>query len=159
MKRRTKISLTLLAFALGLGLFARFVVTPFVVFGESMEPTLLPWDLCLMQRARQYTPRRGEIVMFRTTNDPPLYFVKRVIGLPGETVAITGGVTLINDKELAEPYIEPNPTWDMELITIPEHKIFVLGDNRDVSLEETLHGPVATRLVLGRLVWHWRWKK
>lgn len=159
MKRRTKVSLTLLTVALGFGLIARFVVTPFVVFGESMEPTLLPWDLCLMQRVRNYEPRRGEIVMFRTADDPPLYFVKRVIGLPGETVSIARGVTIIDNKELPEPYVEPNPMWDMEPITVPEGKVFVLGDNRDVSLAETLHGPVARRLVLGRLVWHWRWKK
>ena len=159
MKRRKKISLTLLAAMLGLGLLAWFVARPFVVFGESMEPTLQPWELCVMQQVREYVPRRGDIVMFRTADDPPLYFVKRVIGLPGETVSITGGVAMIDNKELPEPYVEPNPTWDMEPITVPARKIFVLGDNRGVLLDETLHGPVSTRLVQGRLVWHWRWKK
>jgi signal peptidase I len=112
-----------------------------------------------MARVRHYQPVRGEIVMFRTADDPPLYFVKRVIGLPGETVAIEDGVVKVNSNSLVESYAEINPTWEMEPTGVAEKKVFVLGDNRAVPLEETLHGVVATRLVKARMLCHWRWRR
>lgn len=159
MRCRTKVSLALLAIAPASWLIARFVVTPYVVFGGSMEPTLRSWDFCLMLRVRRYEPRRGEIVMFSTADDPPLYFVKRVIALPGETVAIAHGIVTVNGGVLPEPYAEANQTWDMKPTAVAVNKMFVLGDNRDVPLDATLHGLVATRLVQARLLWQWRWKK
>jgi len=137
----------------------RFVAMPCVVVGESMAPTLESWDFCLMARVHRYQPRRGEIVMFRTTDDPPLYFIKRVIGLPGETVAIEHGVAKVNGEPFDEPYTTANLTWEMKPVTVPTDKVFVLGDNRDVGLDQTLHGLVAIRLVKTRMLWHWRWKK
>ena len=159
MRRRFKHLLVVLLAAVVLFLGARFVVTPRVVWGDSMLPTLKSWDFCLMTPLRGNQPRRGDIVMFRTADDPPLYFIKRVIGLPGETVAIRGGVVSVNGQSLNEPYAVTNPTWEMEPVAVPTNKVFVLGDNRDVGLEDTLHGLVATRLVTARMWWHWRWKK
>jgi signal peptidase I len=159
MKRRTKISLWMLAAAVALFLIVRFVATPYIVVGDSMVPTLKSWDVCLMARVRQYQPQRGQIVIFRTSDDPPLYFVKRVIGLPGETVAIEDGVVKVNGKPLDESYAEINPAWEMEPTGVPGKKVFVLGDNRRVELEETLHGLVATRLVKARMLWRWRWRR
>ena len=78
-----------------MGVILLFVVkgigAPAVVFGESMWPTLRPWDVCWMRRSRPYAPARGDIIMFRTVDDPPLRFIKRVIALPGETIAIQTG--------------------------------------------------------------------
>ena len=84
MKRRAKSLLWLVAAGLGLFLVIKFVAAPYVVVGESMTPTLKSWELCVMQRVRHYEPRRGDIVVFRTADNPPLYFVKRVIALPGK---------------------------------------------------------------------------
>jgi len=159
MKRRTKNSLALAAVAVVLFLVVRFVVTPRVVWGDSMLPTLKSWDFCLMAPVYGTQPRRGDIVTFRTADDPPLYFIKRVIGLPGETVTIRRGVVRVNDQPLDEPYTVTNPTWEMEPVTVPTNKVFVLGDNRDVALDDALHGLVAIRLVQARMLWHWRWKK
>lgn len=158
MKQRKRIFLWLLVTLAALLLIGRFVATPYVVAGDSMLPTLKPWELCLMARAHADRPRRGEIVMFRTADDPPLYFIKRVIALAGETVAIQHGIVTVNGRPLDEPYATVNPAWEMEPVKVPPATVFVLGDNRNVPLEDTLHGLVATRLVTGWLLGHWRWK-
>jgi signal peptidase I len=160
MKRYAKRLLWLIVVCVGLFLITRFVVKPFVVVGESMTPTLRSWDLCLMRIVRHYEPKRGDIVVFRTADNPPLYFVKRVIALPGEKVAISNGVFLINGAALAESYTTLNPDWQRETTTLPADKIFVMGDNRELPLEYyPVPGPVATRLVQAHMIWHWRLKK
>jgi len=158
-KGRRKVLFGLALAALAAGLTLKFVVTPYLVVGESMTPTLRHLDLCLMQKVWQYRPQRGDIVVFRTADDPPLFFVKRVIALPGETIGITGGVVQINDQPLPESYTPLNPTWELPPTPVPADKVFVIGDNRTVAPEETLHGLVATRLIKARLLAHWRWKR
>jgi len=140
-------------------LITRFVVKPFVVVGESMTPTLQSWDLCLMRRMYHYQPKRGDIVVFRTADDPPLYFVKRVVALPGETIAIESGVVHIDAVPLPEPYTTANSEWQMDATPVPQGKVFVIGDNRDLPREDYVLGLVATRLVQARMFWHWRWKR
>jgi signal peptidase I len=159
MKRRAKVSLGLLVAIVLLALTVRFVVTPYVVVGDSMLPTLHSWELCLMARTPRYEPERGDIVMFRTADAPVLHFVKRVVALPGETVAIEAGVAMVDTKPLDEPYTTRNLSWDMPATIVPAEKVFVLGDNRDVPLDATVHGIVATRLVEARLLGHWRWRQ
>lgn len=127
-----------------------------LVVGTSMMPTLRPRELCLVERVRDYRPRRGDIVSFRTADDPPLWFVKRVVGLPGETVALSNGVPLINGQPLAEPYTQQNPAWNLAPITLGADQIWVLSDNRRGGYEDYVQGVVATRLVRGRIVRHWR---
>ena len=158
-KGRVRSLLWLLIVGAGVFLIVKFVVTPHIVYGDSMTPTLKTWDFCLMQRVRHYEPRRGDIVVFRTADNPPLYFVKRVLGLPGETVAIEHGVFKINGAPLSEPYTTINPNWQMEPLLLRTGRIFVLGDNRDFDLEDYVKGPVTTRLVQERMLWHWRWKR
>jgi signal peptidase I len=152
MKRRAKISLLLLAVALAIFSLTRWVVMPYVVFGGSMEPTLRSWDICLMARVHRYRPQRGEIVMFRTADDPPLYFVKRVVGLPGEAVEIRHGVIAINGSPMETSRLDPS--WELERTTLPENRILVASDNPEFG-----YGVVATRLVRARLLWHWRWRR
>ena len=159
MKRRAKSLLWLLLVGACLFLVVKFVVAPYVVVGDSMSPTLKSWDFCLMRRVRHYEPQRGDIVVFRTADDPPLYFVKRVIALPGETISIERGVFMINGKPLPEPYTKPNPGWQMEPTPVPAGKVFVCGDNRDFEREDYVQGLVATRLVQARMIGHWRWKR
>jgi signal peptidase I len=159
MKRRAKSLLWLLVIGVGVFLVAKLVAVPRIVYGDSMSPTLKSWELCVMQRVRHYEPRRGDIVEFRTADDPPLYFVKRVIALPGETVSIDHGVFKINGAPLSEAYTTINPDWQMEPMPLPAGRIFVVGDNRDFDLEDYVKGPVATRLVQSRMAWHWRWKR
>ncbi|MCX7885839.1 MAG: signal peptidase I [Verrucomicrobiae bacterium] len=159
MRRRMRILLWLLAAAGVLFLLSRFAFKPCVVIGESMAPTLRPWDLCLMVRVYAYQPRRGDVVMFRTADDPPIYFIKRVIGLPGETVGVSNGVVQLNGVPLAEPYVAGGSFLCLAPTNIPPQRVFVMGDNRAEDGMETWYGLVATRLVVGRMIWHWRWKK
>jgi signal peptidase I len=155
LSRRRKISLLLLLILGALAIAANFFLRFTVVVGASMEPTLKQWDYCVMLRTRSYTPQRGDVVMFRTANDPPEYLIKRVIGLPGETIAVSNGVITINDEPYRDPLNLSAPSSDMEPRLIGEDRIFVMGDNREGSL----HTVVATRLVVARLLWYWRWKK
>lgn len=152
MKRRTKIAMIWLAAAGGSWLLTTFVIRPSIVFGDSMEPTLQSWDFCLMARTYHYEPRQGEIVMFRTSDDPPLYFIKRVVAVPGQTVAIDRGVIRINGSPLNTPQLSSG--WELESTVMPQGKILVAADNPDFG-----YGVVATRLVKARLIWVWRWKK
>jgi len=158
MKGRTKIRLAVLAIIVGLLLITQFIVRPYIVAGESMTPTLRPWDLCFMRVVRHCQPRRGDIIVFRTADDPPLYFIKRIIALPGETISIERGIVNINGAPLTEPYTTINPSWQMEPTPVPEDKAFVVGDNRDFPRENYVLGLVATRLIKARLIWHWRWQ-
>ncbi len=158
MKRGTKIRLAAWGCLLaGLVIVLKFVLLISVVVGESMSPALKPWDFCVLRRTSAYPPQRGDIVMFRTADDPPLYLIKRVIALPGETIQITRGIVHLNDQPLPEPYTTPNTDWTLPAMTIPPGKVYVIGDNRRHD-GETWHGLVATRLVKGRLLWRGRWK-
>ncbi len=159
MKLRAKSLLWLVLLGVCLFLVAKFVAAPYVVIGDSMSPTLKSWDFCLMRRVRHYQPRRGDIVVFRTADDPPLYFVKRVIALPGETVSIERGIFMINGNPLAEPYTKPNSGWQMAPTIASSAKMFVCGDNRDLPREDYVQGLVALRLVQARMIGHWRWKR
>ena len=146
---------------LGVSLWStgQFIGTPAVVFGDSMLPTLRSWDVCWMQRVHPYVPARGDIIMFRTADDPPLQFIKRVIAVHGETLVIQAGQVLINNHPLAESYTTHNPVWSLAATNIPSGKVYVIGDNRTVPMEVAVQGLVATRLVQARLVAHWRWRK
>lgn len=159
MKRRSKSLLWLLLVGVCLFLVVKFIAAPYVVIGDSMSPTLKSWDFCLMRRVRHYEPRRGDIIVFRTADDPPLYFVKRVIAIPGETIVINHGAFIINVKPLSEPYTKPNPDWQMQPTPVPAGKVFVCGDNRDFERENYVQGLVATRLVQAYMIGHWRWKR
>jgi signal peptidase I len=158
-KRRAKSFLWLLIVGAVAFLIIKFIAVPRVVYGESMSPTLKTWDFCLMRRVRHYEPKRGDIVVFRTADDPPLYFVKRVIALPGETISIEHGIFKINGAPLVEPYTTINPGWQLDPTPVAAGKVFVCGDNRDFDREDYLQGLVATRLVQERLIWYWRWKR
>ena len=133
MKRRVKI---LLLVALIMFLLGKFVFSPYVVVGTSMMPTLRDMDLCLMRRTWHYRPARGDIVVFRTADAPPLRFVKRVVALPGETVSISNGVVRIDGAPLREEYTERNPEWNLPATAVASNKVYVIGDHRAVSLSE-----------------------
>jgi signal peptidase I len=151
-KRRSKRLVGIAAIALIALLITRFFVSVQVVFGHSMEPTLRSWDICLMQRVRRYEPRRGEIVMFRTADNPPLYFVKRVVALPGDVVAIEHGVIRLNGQPLDTLRLASD--WELGRTNLPANRILVAADNPEFG-----YGIIATRLVQSRLLWYWRWKR
>lgn len=122
------------------------------VLTSSMAPTLKPGDQYLinLRAYRHRPPQRGDIIVFRPRGeDAPL--VKRVIGLPGETVTVLQGRVYINGQLLVEPYLAEQPIaeWPLQVV-VPERAVFVLGDNRNLSEDSRDLGPVAYEEIIGR---------
>jgi signal peptidase I len=83
---------------------------------------------------------------------PHVLYVKRIVGLPGERVAIAGGEVQINGASLAEPYVRHRRPWDVEEVTLGQREYFVIGDNRGMSAGDHDFGRVQVNRILGRVV-------
>ncbi|MCR4425192.1 MAG: signal peptidase I [Firmicutes bacterium] len=116
-----------------------FVARSFLVQGPSMEPTLHDGERLLVNKFvyRFSSPKRGNIVVFRYPYNPSRMFIKRVIGLPGEVVQVAGGIVYVNGQSLEEPYIYERPYREFGPAVVPEGRVFVLGDNRNMSQDST----------------------
>ena len=147
-------------------LFIRFVAFRSVVRGDSMNATLQDRNNLIVERVSYYfhQPNRFDIVVFRSPikNDAKEHYIKRVIGLPGETLEIREGYVYINGEQLTSDtygldvmYSNP-PTNTIPLnfgpVEIAEEEYFVLGDNRNNSKDSRMLGPIAQRNIMGR-VW------
>ncbi len=112
----------------------------FLIPSDSMEPTLLKNDyiITLNYGHPPRSPERFDIVVFKDVEDPGAYTVKRVVGLPGEEIAIHDGAVFINGEYLSEPYALEPPVYTYEAQVIPEEEYFVLGDNRNRSSDSSL---------------------
>jgi signal peptidase I len=134
-----------------------FIAQPFVVSGNSMFPTFRNGEYLIVDELSKYIGeyRRGDVVIIRYPQDPSKYFIKRIIGLPGETVSIkNGSVTISGGKlteplNLSEPYVK-NMKQDTIERTLGETEYFVMGDNRAQSSDSRYWGPVPARLMDGK---------
>ena len=134
---------------------SRFVPSP------SMVPTIEVQDWFLSNKTAFWfkEPERFQIIVFK----PPARvgskedFVKRIIGLPGETIRVSQGVVYINDKPLSEPYISPDraPVSDFNPYIIPDGHVFVMGDNRNNSLDSREWGPLPIANIKGAAWWRY----
>jgi signal peptidase I len=172
-----------------------FLVQTFVITSGSMEDTLEVGDFLLISKAAYGAvipgtearlpgyrdPQRGDIIVFRAEHEPNMDLVKRLIALPGDTVAMVGGVLHLNGEPQVEPYVRPGPdaqdashpafNWQREFlaeppadgvyrptlhnwgpIVVPENRYFALGDNREQSLDSRFWGFVEAPKVKGRAV-------
>lgn len=160
-----------------------FVAQAFFIPSGSMEPQLEVGDRVVVSRIAYHLhePRRGDIVVFpslteevpgddsvfplRITHEvlqglglrepPETELIKRVIGLPGETLEARGGRVYVDGRELVEPYLDADlATEDFGPITVPADHVFVLGDNRlpNMSLDSRVFGPVPIDSIVGRAV-------
>ncbi|AQS58639.1 signal peptidase I [Desulforamulus ferrireducens] len=123
---------------------------------ESMLPTLKVGDHLLIDKA-YYKLRgleRGDIVVFQAppTAQEDKDLIKRVIGLPGEKIAIKDGIVYINDQPLDESYIFEKPHSDFNAIIIPEDKVFVMGDNRNNSYDSRYWGTLPMENIIGKAI-------
>lgn len=139
-----------------------FIVSPFQVEGNSMIDTLEHNEYIVINKFRYLlqTPDRGDIVVFKAPTDPGKYYVKRVIGLPGDTVVVRSGNVYLRidgqDKELPEDYLSPmnqHRTYRYpvssgdtreEVFEVPDGQYFLLGDNRQGSLDSRSFGHIDT---------------
>ncbi len=136
-----------------------YLIKPFYVKGASMEPNFYDHEYLIINELSYHLgqPVRGDSVVFKYPLDPRQYFIKRVIGLPGETVRIIDGkVYIINDNypdgvELVENYLLPatKTLGDVE-VALASDEYYLLGDNRLASLDSRIFGPVKEDLIVGK---------
>jgi signal peptidase I len=147
---------------------ARGTVQPFRVDGHSMDPTLHDTEFILVDKVsyRIGQPQRGDIIVFKYPGDTTRDFIKRVIGVPGDTVAIKNNAVYVNGKSLPESYIpgdqKPDYTFPdapSKPYKVPPHVLFVLGDNRNNSYDSHSWGiqyPLDEKLIVGKaLLAYW----
>jgi signal peptidase I len=149
-----------------------FVLQQFAVSGHSMDTTLHDGDRVLVNKLsyRLHDPNRGDVVVLKTIEGAgERDLIKRVIGLPGETLEYRNCVLYIDGRELIEPYHDPTVVTqtscggDQAKVTVPADSVFVMGDNRGGSKDSRDIGPVAYHDLLGRafvIIWptrDWAW--
>lgn len=135
-----------------------FVISPFVVDGESMHPTFENLDYLIVDELVYdfQAPARGDVIVFRYPNDPSVFYIKRIIGLPNETVSINRGVVTITTAAgktftLSEPYIVNEDATYTKTFTLSSTQYFVMGDNRPNSSDSRVWGPLPRKNIIGRV--------
>jgi signal peptidase I len=163
--------IAVVAIALAL-LIQGFVVKPYRIPSPSMNDTLLPGDRVLVNRLifRFRDPQRGNIVVFTWPVNRKYVFIKRVIGVPGDTISLAAGHVLVNGRPISEPYVrrvngapvptEPAPAspgttmnepWSLQRpYKVPAGDYFVMGDNRTLSDDSRDWGPVPAGDLIGQ---------
>jgi signal peptidase I len=123
------------------------------VDGYSMEPTLHSGEFVVVNKLAYKIGdvKRGDVVVFHFPRNPEQEYIKRIVGLPGDTVAVRNGEVRINGEILEEDYIKSAPSYQGEW-TVAEDGLFVLGDNRNNSSDSHNWGEVPMELVVGKAV-------
>jgi len=135
--------------------FRIFIAQPFLVNGASMSPNFETGNYLIVDQFSYnfIKPTRGEIIVFRYPNNPKTFFIKRIVGLPGETIKIEGQKVFITNKnnsfELSENYIQNIGNNNLE-ISLENDEYFVMGDNRPASSDSRIWGPLSEEFIVGR---------
>jgi signal peptidase I len=143
----------LVSFALVFGFVRPFVMEAFWIPSGSMIPTLEIGDRVLVNKFiyRFTEPKRGDIVVFTSVDNPKEDLIKRVVGLPGDKIAVRGGKLFLNGKPQKEPYTNkqlPDRSF-FARITVPKGHVFVMGDNRGNSADSRVFGPLPKKNIEG----------
>ena len=135
-------------------LLRHYIVQPFRTFGISMEPTYRDGSFLLVDKItyKIRCPKRGDVIVFRTQTPPYMYFVKRIVGLSEEKVAMKQGMLFINERRIEERYLVEQGNWDIKPFTVRKGCVFVIGDNRSMSKESHLLTEVSMRNIVGRVI-------
>lgn len=135
----------------------RFLISPFIVDGVSMEPTMENRELAILNKYsyNSKSPERGDVVVVKYPGDPEQKkYVKRVIGLPGEKISFAEGKVFIDDKALDESYLEFGVVTDPDkknTYNLDNNNFFLMGDNRLRSNDSRYFGPVEQRFIMGKV--------
>ncbi len=140
-----------------------FLIQPFYVKGASMEPNFYDEEYLIVDEIsyRFEAPQRGDVIVFRYPRDPQEFFIKRVIGLPGEKIQIKDGEIHIFNQEhpegfaLHESYLSPDvKTYSLtdDTVTLGSNQFYVLGDNRNASKDSRYFGPVDKSFIIGKVL-------
>ena len=136
-----------------------YVAKPFIVSGTSMFPTFDTWHYLIIDQLsyRLDEPKRGDVIVFRYPQNPSRFFIKRIIGLPGETVTLEGTTTTITNDDhpegfvLAEPYVDDGHQKETDMVMrLGDDEYFVMGDNRKASADSRYWGPLEEERIVGR---------
>lgn len=135
-----------------------FIISPFVVDGESMHPTFGNLDYLIVDEIlyRFQSPARGDVIVLRYPGNPSIFYIKRIIGLPGETVSIIRGEVAITNVDgetftLAEPYIVNEDATYTKKVMLSADEYFVMGDNRPNSSDSRVWGVLPRADIIGRV--------
>ena len=134
-----------------------FIAQPFIVSGASMENTFHGNEYLIVDQVSYYfdEPARGDVVIFRYPKDPSKFFIKRIIGVPGDTVDITGNIVTVTNASgttatLDEPYVKDMAPTTQLSETLGDREYFVMGDNRDQSSDSRVWGVLQREKIVGR---------
>ena len=136
-----------------------YVAQPFIVSGPSMDPTFNTGQYLIIDQVsyRFSEPKRNDVIVFKYPRDPKVFYIKRIIGLPGETLSVdTGKVTVINSNypegiALDDSFIEKDHrTSETFKITLGPTEYFVMGDNRAESSDSRSWGPMDKKYIVGQ---------
>lgn len=140
-----------------------FLIQPYIVDGQSMEPTFHNNDYLITEKIsyRLHTPQRGDVVIFHPPDNPEVNYIKRIIGLPGDVVEIKDQAIFVNGNRLGENSYLPtsditNPLRQTSPITIGQKEYYVMGDNRDHSRDSRDLGPIPIKNIVSH-VWIRLW--
>jgi signal peptidase I len=142
---------SLLALFLSLGL--HITQQQFIVQQISMLPNLNEGQRIFVNKTAYllHGPERGDIIVFSTSQSPrEISLVKRVIGLPGETIEVKAGAVYINGSQIQEAYVKDNPQYVLKPLIIPDQHYFVLGDNRNYSKDSHEGWTVPQTYIVGK---------
>ncbi len=158
-----KENIKILAIALSLSLLVRILIAePRYIPSDSMMPTLEVGDRLVIEKVSYnfHPPVTGDIIVFQPPQQLKRYgytknqaFIKRVIGLPGDTIKIENGLVYINDQPLPENYIAEPPEYALlTSVKVPENQYFVMGDNRNNSNDSHIWGFLPRKNIIGRAI-------
>lgn len=136
-----------------------FIAEPFVVNGASMDPTFSTGQFLIVDRLtyRFSEPERGDVIVFTYPNNPKIYYIKRIVGLPEENLNVKNGFVMIQTEKstsstpISEPYITENHrSHDNFDIILGKDEYFVMGDNRIQSSDSRVWGPLDKKFIVGK---------
>jgi len=134
-----------------------FVMQPFVVEGQSMEPNFHDNELLIVEKVSYLlrSPQRGDVIVFRFPGSPNLNYIKRIVGIPGDNVSIHDGAVFVNGRQMQESYLDGVETFAPSFSRVEEtalgsNEFFVLGDNRAHSSDSREWGVVPRLNIVGR---------
>lgn len=141
-----------------------FLFQPFYIPSGSMEPTLKVGDKIIVNKLlyRFSSPKRGDIMVFKYPVNPERDFIKRVIGLPGETIEIKNSKVYIDGKILEQPFLPPDLKYNRNLAPtkIGENQYFMLGDNRNNSEDSRFWGSLPEKNIVGKAMFvYWPYNR
>lgn len=139
-------------------------IEPFEIPSKSMVPTLQSGDRILVKKSRNYSPKKGDLIVFKAPESAKIletevgqterkeeqFFVKRAIGEPGQIVRVSNGLVYINDQPLQETYIAQPPAYEWGPEQVPAESFFVMGDNRNNSFDSHIWGFLQQHYIVGR---------